>query len=231
MKRVLLVDDEPAIREMLIEYLRGRGLDVHACADAESAIARLDRERPDIVLTDMKLPGNDGLSVVRAATTWAVPVVVTTGFATVESTIEAYAAGAREYLLKPFRLRDLYAALERAVAVDARERRARWSETALALLVEADAATDEGAAEALVPALESLLRRAPGVETVRFGADGIPLGHGRAVDIHPLTPAARLCIAAVDRALTRVAGPASGASSPDEEPTLDGSNAPSGPLG
>lgn len=204
MKRVLLVDDEPAIREMLCEYLRGRGLDVHEAPDAETAVARLDRERPDVVITDLKLPGNDGISVIRAATNWSVPAVMMTGYATVESAIEAHAAGARGYLLKPFRLRDLYAALERATTIAEAERRARWSEAALALLLDSERAEDEGAAEALVPALESLLRRAPGVVYLRFGESGHRLGVRRAVDVEPMTPEVRLCVEAVARALDRV---------------------------
>lgn len=206
MKRVLLVDDEPAIREMLCEYLRGRGLEVHEAPDAETAVARLDRERPDVVLTDLKLPGNDGISVIRAATTWSVPAVMMTGFATVESAIEAHAAGARAYLLKPFRLRDLYAALERATQRAESERRAQWAEAALALVVDAERADDLGAAEALVPALESLLRRAPGGGHVQFGTHGLPLGARRAVSVDPMTPELRICVEAVARALDRVGG-------------------------
>ena len=96
--RVLVVDDEPAIRELLTEYLRGRGMEVTAVVDGESARVSLEREPPDLVLTDLKLPGIDGVEVVRLASACVPPVpsLMMTGFGSVESAVAAFTSGARE---------------------------------------------------------------------------------------------------------------------------------------
>ncbi|MDP2313213.1 MAG: response regulator [Pseudomonadota bacterium] len=207
--RVLVVDDEPAIRELLTEYLRGRGMDVVPVADGESARARLERDPPDVVVTDLKLPGLDGIEVVQLAQARVppVPAVMITGFGSVETTVAAFDAGVRCYLQKPFRLRDLYEQVQRVLADADTARRAAWAVAASELLLRAEIAADADAAEALVPDLLHLLEGAPlGAQvTLRDAPDApaLPLGETRWLDVQPLSPVARPYIRAVHEALLR----------------------------
>lgn len=208
--RVLVVDDEPAIRELLTEYLCGRGLDVVAVADGESARDRLDRAPPDLLLVDLKLPGIDGIDVLRVASARVppVPAILMTGFGAVESAVAAFHAGARDHLAKPFRLRDLYACVERVLAAAARDRRAAWADAAMELLVAAELVETEADADTLVASLLGLLEAAPsGAESPILlrdtpGPNSLPLGERGWIDAP--APAARPCIRAVHDALGRV---------------------------
>jgi DNA-binding response OmpR family regulator len=209
--RVLVVDDEPAIRELLTEYLRGRGLIVNAVADGEAAQVLLEREPPDIVLTDLKLPGVDGIEVVRraAACDPAVPALMMTGFGTVDTAVSAFTAGARDYLAKPFRLRDLYASLERVLLAAQRDRRHAWASTAMDLLARAETVEAPADAERLVPELAALVRAAPERASLavflRAEPDAHPLGASRWVTLSPALPALLPYVRAVDAALRRTA--------------------------
>jgi DNA-binding NtrC family response regulator len=208
--RVLVVEDEPAIRELLAEYLRGRNLEVVVVADAEAAFHQLVVDPPDVVVTDLRLPGSDGVEVVRAAAAHVppVPAVTMTGFGTVDSAVAAFGAGASDYLLKPFRLRDLFGALERAMLSAARTRASRWAERAVRLLTAAEEVDTIEGAEALIGPLAELLADTPGVDSVRvLDGDihlGAALGNARRVLVNPDVPAARPYVAAVHRALERV---------------------------
>jgi DNA-binding NtrC family response regulator len=115
--RVLIVDDEP---DVVANWARLLGREGHLCitaTDGERALALLDSERPDIVLTDLKMPGIDGMQVLTRALEADpdVVVIVITGHGTVESAVEAMRAGAFDYLLKPLPSNDvLRLAVERA---------------------------------------------------------------------------------------------------------------------
>ena len=106
--QALVVDDEADIRDLLSEHLRIRGLDVTTAHDGQAAIAALARSRGcyPLVLTDINLPGADGFDVLRAARAAnpATSVVVITGYASLDSAIQAVRLGARDYLTKPFTL-------------------------------------------------------------------------------------------------------------------------------
>lgn len=114
--RVLVVDDEVEILELLGEYLRARGHEVHIARTGRDALGLLDDHEVDVVLTDLKMPDGNGLDLLAAcqALRPAPMVIVMTGFGTVETATHALTAGAFDYLLKPFRLRDVYATLLRA---------------------------------------------------------------------------------------------------------------------
>jgi two-component system response regulator HydG len=100
---ILLVDDEEYVRDSLAALLERRGFDVRRAGSAEEALARHELEGIDAVLTDLRMPGADGLDLLRrlAAAAPALPVIVLTGHGTVASAVECVRAGAREYLLKP----------------------------------------------------------------------------------------------------------------------------------
>jgi DNA-binding NtrC family response regulator len=104
----LVVDDEAEIRELLVEFLRGRGLPVASASDGRAAVTALQREpsRYNLVITDLALPGIDGLGVLRAAreVNPSCQVVIVTGYASLDSAIQAVRLGAYDYLTKPFSL-------------------------------------------------------------------------------------------------------------------------------
>jgi len=101
---ILLVEDRSSLRAMLAETLERDGYTVEAVAAGDEAVRRLQEgRRYGLVLTDLKLPGADGLAVLRAAVAAdpGLPVVVLTGFGTVETAVAAMKAGAVDFLSKP----------------------------------------------------------------------------------------------------------------------------------
>lgn len=103
---VLVVDDEPGIRELLGQVLSDEGFSVTAVASGEEALAAVSREVFDVVMLDIKLPGMDGLEVLRQlkASGSRVPVVMISGHATVEQAAQAVREGAADFLEKPLGL-------------------------------------------------------------------------------------------------------------------------------
>lgn len=108
---VLVVDDEPDIKELIGEYLQTRGLRVTLASDGSEALSWIKREptRFHLVVTDLQLPGPDGLDILRAskAANPSCVVVIVTGYASLDSAIQAVRLGAYDYLTKPFSLGQL----------------------------------------------------------------------------------------------------------------------------
>jgi DNA-binding NtrC family response regulator len=106
MSRILIVDDEPPVREVLTVFLENRGYDAHAVEDGESALAWLESNRPDMVLLDVRMPGMNGLEVLREATRLHpdLPVIMISGYADEDIAREALNQGAYDFFLKPFDL-------------------------------------------------------------------------------------------------------------------------------
>ena len=100
----LVVDDEEAIREFLAEFLGGTGFGVDCASSGEEAVEKIRSETYDLVLTDIRLPGLDGMKVLEAARSCSpeIAVIVITGFGTVSGAVEAMKLGADDYLSKPF---------------------------------------------------------------------------------------------------------------------------------
>lgn len=117
MSRVLIVDDEPDIRELLQLTLLKMGLDVDTAASVKDACQRVVAFRPDLVLTDMRLPDGEGLQVVEyiAAQRLDIPVAVITAFGSTENAVAAMKAGAFDYLAKPLSLAALRALVKSAI--------------------------------------------------------------------------------------------------------------------
>jgi two-component system, NtrC family, response regulator PilR len=118
MKRVLIVDDELSMREMLAILLKKEGLDVRTAASRAEAARTLGEGPVDLVLTDVKLPDGDGLEILRQvkAAAPATPVVVMTAFGTTEMAVGARKLGAEAYILKPFDVDELRIVLRDALA-------------------------------------------------------------------------------------------------------------------
>ena len=107
---LLLVDDEPTLREPLAEYLTGQGFVVHEADSAAAARSRLIDLRPDLVLLDVMMPGEDGLSLCRHLTeTRALPVILLTARGEATDRIVGLEIGADDYVTKPFEPRELVA--------------------------------------------------------------------------------------------------------------------------
>ena len=116
--RILVVDDEPAVVRAISAMLRSLGFDVVSADSIAGALALFPSAGCDVVLTDLQLGPQSGLDLVKQLQRQApgVPVIVITGWATIESAMEAIQAGAYDYLSKPIRRETLAALLARALA-------------------------------------------------------------------------------------------------------------------
>lgn len=118
MIHVLVVDDEIGIRELLREILEDSGYRVTTAMTAEQADGHWMRDRPDLVLLDYSLPDRDGLSLVRSWDLTAkrvAPVIMLSGYATIDKAVEATQLGAEDFLEKPLHLKKLLTAVRRAL--------------------------------------------------------------------------------------------------------------------
>jgi two-component system, NtrC family, response regulator HydG len=115
--RVLVVDDEPDMVENCVRILRRAGYRCLSTTDPDRVLSLLESERPDLVLTDLKMPGLDGFAVLRRVQEIdpGLPVVVVTAFATIESAVKAIKEGAFDYLPKNFSIEQLTIVVERAL--------------------------------------------------------------------------------------------------------------------
>jgi excisionase family DNA binding protein len=115
--RVLVADDEASIRDLLAKTLALAEYDVDLVPDGRSAIDRLRLMPYDLLITDLKMPGVDGLAVIREARRLRadIPVIIITGFSTEASAIEAVNLGVSGYLTKPFRVPRVLAAAAKAL--------------------------------------------------------------------------------------------------------------------
>jgi len=117
MKRILVAEDEQTLREGIVSALQERGWQVSEAADGAQAIAQVEEEVFDMVVTDLKMPDASGLDVLRRCKMLNENTValVMTAFGTVESAVEAMKAGAYDYVVKPFDLEELEMKIERAL--------------------------------------------------------------------------------------------------------------------
>ncbi|HEV8663273.1 MAG TPA: sigma-54 dependent transcriptional regulator [Candidatus Methylomirabilis sp.] len=115
--RILVVDDEPDMVETVARILTRLGHESVTATDGRAALAALEREQPDLVLTDLRMPGMDGLEVLKEVKRVIpqAPVVLFTAHATIETAVEAIKAGAFDYITKPFTADQLQVVIERAL--------------------------------------------------------------------------------------------------------------------
>ena len=107
--RILLAEDDLATRKGVALYLRDEGHQVHDVGDGAAALAELQRDGHELVLSDMRMPGLDGMGLLARMRECAIdtPVIVMTAYATVEEAVQALHAGAEDYLTKPLNLDEL----------------------------------------------------------------------------------------------------------------------------
>ena len=109
-ERILVVDDEAGIRELVGTYLRNEGFDVDEAADGEDAVERFRRREPDLVVLDLRLPGIDGFDVLREIRrSSSVYVIILTARTEETDKLVGLELGADDYLTKPFSPRELVA--------------------------------------------------------------------------------------------------------------------------
>jgi len=115
--RVLVVDDEEAVRDLIVKTLTMADYDVNSAADGQSALDALKDTDFDLLITDLRMPGMDGLTVIRQARRLSpsLPIIIITGYSTEASAIEAINLGVCGYLTKPFRLPRILSVAARAL--------------------------------------------------------------------------------------------------------------------
>ena len=113
MTRVLVVDDDPTIAEVVVGYLRRAGFEVDSAADGRAALAACVPDLPDLVVLDLVMPGMDGLEVCRQLRRRApVPVIMLTAMGEAEDRVLGLELGADDYVTKPFSPRELVLRVE-----------------------------------------------------------------------------------------------------------------------
>jgi DNA-binding NtrC family response regulator len=115
---ILVVDDEPVIRVGLTRTLEGTEFSVDCASNGHSAIEMLQQKEYDLIITDLKMPGMSGFEVLATVKALQpdVPVIMITGFATVETAVEAMKSGAVDYIVKPFTPDQILEKVHRALA-------------------------------------------------------------------------------------------------------------------
>lgn len=116
--RILVVEDDEALAELLQEYLSESDYDITLHMRGDSAMEHLSRERFDLVLSDIALPGTDGLSILRHVVTNHAPeqtmVLLMTGYSGIDDALHAVEKGAYDFVSKPFRLPEIRVRLDNA---------------------------------------------------------------------------------------------------------------------
>jgi len=114
---ILIVDDEPVIRDVLSQLLTSEGYEVEAAASGEEGLQKFGLRTPDLILLDLLMPGQDGIEVLKAVKKIQPQalVIIITAYASVESAIEAMKMGAYDYVQKPFKHEELLLTVRRAL--------------------------------------------------------------------------------------------------------------------
>jgi len=116
MATVLIVDDEENIRVMLKAMLTKQGYDILVAENASEALQIVQRDLPDFILTDVRMPGLSGIDLVKILTEKQLPstIIVMSAFGNVDQAIEAMRAGAYDYIMKPFKTDEIILSLKKA---------------------------------------------------------------------------------------------------------------------
>ena len=125
---MLVVDNEPKMRQILEFSLRSMGHEVVQAGDGVEALAVVDAAHFDLVLTDLRMPRKDGLELLRELRQRGedVPVIVLTAYGTIETAVEAMKLGAADYIIKPFEIETIELAVTRTLAVSVVQRENRF---------------------------------------------------------------------------------------------------------
>ncbi len=190
--RVLIVDDDADARAGLAELMRCHGFRVETARDGFKALRKLAEFAPDVLLTDLRMPGMDGLALVRRARELDPDsvTIVMTAYGAVETALTAIREGATDYVVKPFRVDQVLRVVEPALA----RRRLRREESRMRVGAAAQAPVHQlvGASPVMRALLDTLVQVAPSRASVLLGGES---GTGKelvARAIHGLSPRAAL---------------------------------------
>ena len=116
-ERILLVDDDPGLSEVIALLLEREGYGVELAGTVKQGLNLVEARKPDLVLTDLKLPDGTGLDVIAGvrARRPRLPLIMITSYSSMESAIEALRAGANDYVIKPFNNDEFLRAIGRAL--------------------------------------------------------------------------------------------------------------------
>ena len=116
-ERILVVDDEKNVRVLFERILAKEGYEVECAASGSEAIDKLANNSFDLVVTDLKMEGIDGLDLIRKGkrTNQAIPFILISGYGTAQTAVSAAQEGADVYLMKPIDMKDLKLAVKRAL--------------------------------------------------------------------------------------------------------------------
>jgi DNA-binding NtrC family response regulator len=116
-ERILVVDDEKNVRVLFERILAKEGYEVECAASGSEAIDKLANNSFDLVVTDLKMDGIDGLDLIRKGkkTNQAIPFILISGYGTAQTAVSAAQEGADVYLMKPIDMKDLKLAVKRAL--------------------------------------------------------------------------------------------------------------------
>src|SRR5690242_16232889 len=125
--RILVVDDEVNARTALADLLREEGFEVDMAADAFKALGKYESFAPHVVVTDLKMPGMDGIELVKKIRALESPaaVIVMTAFGAVQTAVDAMRAGAADYLTKPLHFEELLVVLDKVLETEHLRRETR----------------------------------------------------------------------------------------------------------
>ena len=114
--RILIVDDNAEIREIVQEYLADSDCSIEVASDGNEALEKYDKNPHDIIVTDLKMPGISGIELIKLIKqkTDITEFIIITGYASVDTAIDAVKIGAFDYIVKPFRMEELRVAIKNA---------------------------------------------------------------------------------------------------------------------
>jgi len=132
LRKILAIDDEPEIREVIEQFFKSREMDVVTLADGSNAVERIIQYEPDVIILDINLPGKNGMDLLSIFKNHpivsAIPVIMLTGRGAPKSQIEGLVSGADDYVVKPFDLNILYARVISVLRRSLKRSRQKYSE-------------------------------------------------------------------------------------------------------
>jgi len=116
-ERILVVDDEEQMRDLLVKVLERKGYQVSVCGNGADALAFLEREPADLVVTDVRMPGLSGMEALRAIKELNpdIVVIIMTAFGSIDQAVQAVKEGAYDYINKPFKIDEMLLTIEKAL--------------------------------------------------------------------------------------------------------------------